>query len=34
MMCQMMLDGYWRGMTLLDADMDTMHIKRICLNDP
>jgi hypothetical protein len=28
-----MLDEYWRDMTWLDADVDTLHIKRINLND-
>jgi hypothetical protein len=34
MMWQMMLDGCWCGMTWLDADVDTLHAKRISLNDP
>jgi hypothetical protein len=34
MMWNMMLDGYWRDMTWLDAGVDTLHAKRIGLNDP
>jgi hypothetical protein len=33
-MWQMMLDVYWCGMTWLDVDVDTLHAKRIDLNDP
>jgi hypothetical protein len=33
MMWQIMLDGYWRDMTWLDADIDTLHIKGIDLNN-
>jgi hypothetical protein len=29
----MMLDGCWRDMSWLDADVDTLHAKRIGLND-
>jgi hypothetical protein len=32
-MGQMMLDGCWRVMTWLDADVDILHVKRIGLND-
>jgi hypothetical protein len=34
MMCQMMLDGCWHGMTQLDANVDILHVKRIDLIDP
>jgi hypothetical protein len=34
MMWQMMLDKYWRGMTGLDANVDTFRVKRIGLIDP
>jgi hypothetical protein len=30
----MMLDECWRGMTWLDADVDTLYVKKIGLNDP
>jgi hypothetical protein len=30
----MMLDEWWRDMTWLDTDMDTLHVKRIDLNNP
>jgi hypothetical protein len=30
----MMLDGWWHGITWLDADMDTLYVKRIGLNNP
>jgi hypothetical protein len=30
----MLLDGCCHGMIWLDADVDTMHAKRIDLNDP
>jgi hypothetical protein len=33
-MWQMMLDGCWCDMTRFDADMDTLHVIRIDLNDP
>jgi hypothetical protein len=33
MMWQMMLDGCWCGMIWLNADVDTLHVKRIDLND-
>jgi hypothetical protein len=33
MMWQMMLDGCWYDMTWLDANVDTLHIKRIGLNN-
>jgi hypothetical protein len=29
-----MLDGYWHGMTSLNADVYTLHVKRIDSNDP
>jgi hypothetical protein len=32
MMWQMMLDGCWRGMTWLNADVYILHAKRINLN--
>jgi hypothetical protein len=32
-MWQMILDGCWRGMIWLDAYVDTLHVKRIDLND-
>jgi hypothetical protein len=28
-----MLDGCWRDMIWLDADIDILHVKRIDLND-
>jgi hypothetical protein len=34
MIWHMMLDGCWRGMTLLDADVAIFHAKRIGLNEP
>jgi hypothetical protein len=30
----MMLDRCWHDMTWLDADVNTLHAKRIDLNDP
>jgi hypothetical protein len=27
------LDGWWHAMTWLDADVDTLYVKRIDLND-
>jgi uncharacterized protein YraI len=30
---EVMLDGCWHDMTWLDADVDTLYIKRIDLND-
>jgi hypothetical protein len=30
----MMLDGCWRDMTWFDTDVDTLHAKKIGLNDP
>jgi hypothetical protein len=30
---QMMLDGCWRDITLFDANVDTLHAKRIELNN-
>jgi hypothetical protein len=32
-MWQMILDGCWRDMTWLDADMDILYVKKISLND-
>jgi uncharacterized protein YraI len=32
-MLQMMLDGCWRDITWLDADVNTLHAKRIDLDD-
>jgi hypothetical protein len=29
----MMLDGCWRDISWLDADVDTLHAKKIGLND-
>jgi hypothetical protein len=31
---QIILDGCWRDMAWLDADVDTLQTKRIDLNDP
>jgi hypothetical protein len=31
---QMILDGCWCDITWLDADVDTLHVKRIYLNNP
>jgi hypothetical protein len=28
-----MLDGYWHDMTWLDAEIDTLHVKKISLNN-
>jgi hypothetical protein len=28
-----MLDGFWHGMTQLDADVDTLYAQRINLNN-
>jgi hypothetical protein len=33
-MWQMILDRCWRGIILLDTDVDTLHAKIIGLNDP
>jgi hypothetical protein len=33
MMSGMMLDGYWCVMMWLDANMNTLHVKRIDLSD-
>jgi hypothetical protein len=34
MMWQMVLNGYWHDMIRLNADVDTLHFKKIDLNDP
>jgi hypothetical protein len=34
MMWKMMSDRCWCGMIWLHADVDTLHVKRISLNDP
>jgi hypothetical protein len=33
MMWQMMWDGCWHSMNWLDIDIDTLHVKKINLND-